>query len=135
MLDMGRPVRIVDLAERIIALAGGTLSETVSIEFTGLRPGEKLSEQLFSTTESVVGTSHPKIMLVRGPAASGELLLRGIRRLVELAERQDEEGTRRLLFELAAEHRSILLDGLPTHVGVRLEATGTDSASVPAGRQ
>jgi FlaA1/EpsC-like NDP-sugar epimerase len=60
VLDMGKPVKIVELARRLIHLAGKT-EEQVPIRFTGLRPGEKLYEDLFYPTEEVLETPHPKI--------------------------------------------------------------------------
>jgi FlaA1/EpsC-like NDP-sugar epimerase len=69
VLDMGRAVKIVDLARRLIHLAGKT-EEQVPIRFTGLRPGEKLREDLFYPAEEVLETSHPKIRCARfcGPS-------------------------------------------------------------------
>jgi FlaA1/EpsC-like NDP-sugar epimerase len=64
VLDMGKAVKIVDLARRLIHLAGKT-EEQVPIRFTGLRPGEKLYEDLFYPTEEVLETSHPKIRHTR----------------------------------------------------------------------
>lgn len=67
MLDMGEPVKIVDLAKRMIRLAGLTVRDAddpdgdIEIEFTGLRPAEKLYEELL-IGENVAGTEHPRIM-------------------------------------------------------------------------
>jgi len=63
VLDMGEPIKIVDMAEQMIRLAGLTPYEDVEIKYTGLRPGEKLFEELFHEAESLQGTLHPKIML------------------------------------------------------------------------
>lgn len=69
VLDMGKAVNIVDLARRLIHLAGKT-EEQVPIRYIGLRPGEKLYEDLFYPTEEVLETSHPKIRCTRfyGPS-------------------------------------------------------------------
>ncbi|MBT8338856.1 MAG: polysaccharide biosynthesis protein [Desulfatitalea sp.] len=61
VLDMGRPVRILHLAERLITLSGKRPYEDVDIVFTGLRPGEKMFEELFNDAEQLQPTSHPRI--------------------------------------------------------------------------
>jgi len=61
VLDMGKPVRIVDLARQMIELSGLKPDEDIQIEFTGVRPGEKLFEELSHTGENFVPTTHPKI--------------------------------------------------------------------------
>jgi len=62
VLDMGKPVRIVDLARQLIELSGFKPDEDIEIEFTGLRPGEKLFEELSHHGENITPTTHPKIM-------------------------------------------------------------------------
>lgn len=64
VLDMGQPVRIVDLARDLIRLSGLRDGE-IEIVYTGVRPGEKLFEELFLSDESVTGTDHPKVMRAR----------------------------------------------------------------------
>ena len=63
VLDMGAAVKITDLAEQMIHLSGMVLGKDIEIQFTGLRPGEKLYEELFHEKETLVATKHPKIML------------------------------------------------------------------------
>lgn len=62
VLDMGRPVKIVDLARQLIHLSGLEPEEDIEIRFTGLRPGEKLFEELSHSAENHESTSHPKVM-------------------------------------------------------------------------
>jgi len=62
VLDMGEPVKISYLAEKMITLSGKQPGEDVKIVYTGLRPGEKMYEELFHEKENMAGTSHPKIM-------------------------------------------------------------------------
>jgi FlaA1/EpsC-like NDP-sugar epimerase len=62
VLDMGKPVKIVDLARQLIELSGFRPEEDIDIEFVGLRPGEKLFEELSHKGENIAPTSHPKIM-------------------------------------------------------------------------
>jgi FlaA1/EpsC-like NDP-sugar epimerase len=81
VLDMGRPMKIVDLARQLISLSGLEPDRDVEIKFTGLRPGEKLYEELHHASEQNAPTDHPKILRFRGPTLSLEALresLRGI---------------------------------------------------------
>ena len=66
VLDMGEPVKIVDLAKNLIRLSGKELGVDAEIVFTGLRPGEKLHEELIVEGEDVSGTTHPKVMKLIG---------------------------------------------------------------------
>ena len=69
VLDMGEPIRIVDLAREMIRLSNLTVGEHVEIVYTGLRPGEKLHEELQDRSEQRIPTIHPKVFLI-GPSAS-----------------------------------------------------------------
>jgi FlaA1/EpsC-like NDP-sugar epimerase len=73
ILDMGEPVRILDLAENIIRLSGFVPYEDIDIVFTGLRPGEKLHEELSYGAEDVKKTAHDKIFLGTAMAPSGRM--------------------------------------------------------------
>jgi FlaA1/EpsC-like NDP-sugar epimerase len=68
VLDMGKPVKIVDLARNLILLSGLRPDEDIRIEFTGIRPGEKLYEELHSFGESTLPTRHEKVKIFAGPA-------------------------------------------------------------------
>ena len=71
VLDMGEPIRIRDLAEKMIKLSGLHLDSDIKIEYTGLRHGEKLHEELFYEEEELRGTGHPKLLLAdSGPVSS-----------------------------------------------------------------
>jgi FlaA1/EpsC-like NDP-sugar epimerase len=65
VLDMGEPIKIVNLARQMIELSGFIPDEDIKIEFTGLRPGEKLYEEPIHHMENVESTNHPKIRLLR----------------------------------------------------------------------
>jgi FlaA1/EpsC-like NDP-sugar epimerase len=65
VFDMGEPVRIVDLAKRMIMLAGLIPEKDIEINYTGLRAGEKLYEELFKDSETLQSTHHPKIMVAK----------------------------------------------------------------------
>lgn len=74
MFDMGEPVRIYDLAVKMISLAGMRPNEDIPIQITGLRPGEKLFEELLTDTENTIPTHHPKIKLAKVcPLDSGSI--------------------------------------------------------------
>lgn len=65
IFDMGQSVKIVDLAKKMISLSGLTLGKDIQIRFTGLRPGEKLFEELLNKEENTIPTHHPQIMIAR----------------------------------------------------------------------
>jgi FlaA1/EpsC-like NDP-sugar epimerase len=67
VLDMGEPVKIVDLARRMIELSGKEPDRDIAIEFTGIRAGEKVHEELFGPDETIAATPHPKILRARRP--------------------------------------------------------------------
>jgi FlaA1/EpsC-like NDP-sugar epimerase len=88
VLDMGEPVKIVELAEQMIRLSGKDVDD-VGIDFIGTRPGEKLHEDLWGDGETVVATPHPKIRRVSGPVVDALWLedeLTELERLVEAGE-------------------------------------------------
>jgi FlaA1/EpsC-like NDP-sugar epimerase len=68
VLDMGEPVKVRYLAEQMIRLSGRRPDLDIRIEYIGLRPGEKLYEELFYRSEELVATAHPKIRVARSPA-------------------------------------------------------------------
>ena len=85
VFDMGRSMKIVELAERMIELAGFKVGEDIQIEFTGLRPGEKLYEEVLSNKENTEETSHDKIRIARVREYNYAEVAESISRLKELA--------------------------------------------------
>lgn len=78
VLDMGKPVKIVDLAKNLIHLAGLIPGQDIQIKFTGLRPGEKLYEELISEGENILPTSHEKIRIFRGEPLDADEIIRWV---------------------------------------------------------
>lgn len=100
VLDMGEPVRIVDLARDMITLSGLKPDEDIEIVFTGIRPGEKLYEEVGTKEEGVTRTAHPKIFEGRIVPLPGSTLGDSLVRLERLAEVGDEKGLRECLAAL-----------------------------------
>ena len=105
VLDMGEPVKIVDLAHQMIRLAGLRPNRDIAIEFIGLRPGEKLHEELFHTAEPLVPTASPAIRLAAPRTADYALLARSIDELEETARAGRETRVLQLLDRLVPEYR------------------------------
>ena len=106
ILKMGTPVRIVDMARDMIRLSGFEPEVDIPIEFTGLRPGEKLHEELISEGEDVVPTGHDKIMVLMNGSQPNLGTLNGrIDQLMKWAEKQDEKKIREALREMVPEYR------------------------------
>ncbi len=92
VLDMGDPVRIIDLARDMIRLSGLDPDKDIGIEITGVRPGEKLDEQLFDQVEEVGHTLHPKIMTATRTPIPWDILARDLDRISEALDRGDIEA-------------------------------------------
>jgi FlaA1/EpsC-like NDP-sugar epimerase len=85
IFDMGKSVRIVDLAKRMISLSGLTLGKDIHVRFTGLRPGEKLYEELLNSKENTIPTHHPRILIAKVREYNVEQVSSGINELIELS--------------------------------------------------
>jgi len=103
VLDMGEPVRILDLARDMITLNGLEPGEDIEIEFTGIRPGEKLFEELQTDAESIAKTRHPKIFIGNINAYPSEEIDRALDRLRELSSSGEEAEIRAFLNEFLSE--------------------------------
>ncbi len=103
ILDMGEPVRIVDLARDMIRLSGYKPYEEIPIQFTGLRPGEKLAEELGTSGEDIRVTRHPKIFAGRLAAMPPETVAVWLERLETLCRQGRDEEIRTALDELLPE--------------------------------
>ncbi len=107
ILDMGTPVKIVDMARDLIKLSGLEPEKDIDIEFIGLRPGEKLYEELVVVGEEVAPTGHDKILVLK-QKGSGLLtkndLEKSIQELVKLADARDAAGIKQKLREIVPEY-------------------------------
>lgn len=100
VLDMGDPVKIAYLAEQLILLSGKKPGTDIEIVYTGLRPGEKLHEELFYDEERLADTAHPKIMLAHSDQPDAESLESILAMLEKACRHQDEAKIRELLADL-----------------------------------
>ncbi len=91
VLDMGDPVKIVDLARNMIILSGYEPGEDIEVVFTGIRPGEKLYEELFTAEEKITTTSHERILMAN-PEEIDEVRLEKFLRLVSKPDWKPESG-------------------------------------------
>jgi len=105
VLDMGEPVRIVDLARKMIRLCGYSDGE-IRIEFTGLRPGEKLFEELLADAEQTGPTPHPKLRIARARPVDADFLLNLRPWLAETS--QSDERVREVLTHWVPEYHPAL---------------------------
>ena len=105
VLDMGEPVRILELAEKMIRLAGFEPYVEIPIEIVGPRRGEKLVEELSYDSERLRPTRHPKILAGRIEPMAHEVLMGGLAELERLARAADDDGIRRFLNDFLPEAR------------------------------
>jgi FlaA1/EpsC-like NDP-sugar epimerase len=108
VLDMGEPIKVLDLAEELIRLSGFEVGEDIEIKIVGLRPGEKLFEELLTEEERsrVLGDSgHEKIFIAKVEEVDGEKLEKDIGELERLAKEMDAEGIVRKLQEIVTSYQ------------------------------
>ena len=118
MLDMGEPIKILDLAQDLIRLSGLEVDRDIKIAFTGLEPGEKLYEELLTPQEGVTATKHQRIFVAQLEEIEEYQLLSQIEELSQLADALDSEGIVTKFQEL-----------VPTYQPNRAFITETDTES------
>lgn len=101
VFDMGEPVKIVDLAKKMIQLSGLVLGRDIEIKFTGLRPGEKLFEELLHSNENTIPTYHNKIMIAKVMAEDFDVLSSFLKHLEYILVKMDN-------FEIVSELKRII---------------------------
>jgi O-antigen biosynthesis protein WbqV len=106
VLDMGEPIKIAELARRMIRLAGLRPDRDIKIEFTGLRPGEKLNEELFHASEPLQPTSMGGILLASPRVVDRAFLAKPLDEVAAAARAGDAEGTLALLRRLVPEYQN-----------------------------
>jgi FlaA1/EpsC-like NDP-sugar epimerase len=112
MLEMGEPINIKDLAERMIRLSGRKVGTDIAIRIDGIRPGEKLTEELCVPEEGAEPTNHPQILRLHPIGLPVDVIEPAIANLTRLAEQQRHDDVSCALFELVgtASHDSELVD-------------------------
>ena len=103
VFDMGQPVKIVDLAKRMISLSG---ARNVEIEFTGLRDGEKLYEEVLNDKEGTLPTVNPKIMVAKVREYDYDTACENERRLMEVSKTFDDMAIVKVMKEIVPEYKS-----------------------------
>jgi FlaA1/EpsC-like NDP-sugar epimerase len=106
IFDMGASVKIYDLAKKMIKLSGYKFPEEMAIQITGLRPGEKLYEELLNNGENTLKTHHEKIRISQVKSMDCALTLEAIEALLEQNKRCDDEKTVRLIKHIVPEYIS-----------------------------
>lgn len=106
VFEMGEPVKIADLASRMIELAGLKVGEDIEIEYTGLRPGEKLYEEVLSTKENTIPTSNEKIHVAKVRQYDYAVVAEQIASLSQSAAEVDIPSTVRLMKSIVPEYKS-----------------------------
>lgn len=106
IFDMGQSIKIVDLAKKMIKLSGLTLDKDISISFTGLRPGEKLFEELLADQENTLTTHHKQIMIAKVKEYDFNEIAGKINELISLFNKQDNGSIVKKMKALVPEFKS-----------------------------
>ncbi len=132
MLDMGTPVRIDDMARDLIRLNGLEPDRDIKITYSGLRPGEKMYEELFYDPTSVDRTSHSKIFMTRNNPHMSPDVFNKMDRLLSLAEQEDGAAVAKELMEAVCFRDESRREGKPRPVRAKVAAPQSAAASCDA---
>ena len=89
IFDMGKSIKIINLAKKMIQLSGLKLGTDINLKFTGLRPGEKLYEELLADKENTLPTVHKKIMIAKTRKYTPEIVIPKIEKLISVLKNHD----------------------------------------------
>ncbi len=106
LFDMGEPIKILNLAKKMIRLAGSTPGREIDIKFTGLRPGEKLFEELLNKEEEVIPTHNKKILIAKVMEYDFEKISKSIERVIEIANKNSDEDVVKQMKRIVPEYIS-----------------------------
>lgn len=131
IFDMGEPVRIADLALKMIKLAGLIPGKDIKIEFSGLRPGEKLYEELLNITEEVIPTHHKKIKISRVNKPAIRTIIENVDYLIDISGKNKNISVVKQMKLIVPEYRSnnSIYERLDNIEGVRKEPIGDNKFS------
>jgi FlaA1/EpsC-like NDP-sugar epimerase len=124
ILDMGEPVKIVDLARDLITLSGLRPDDDIEIRFSGVRPGEKLREEISTDSEHADKTRHPKIYIGRIKPHEWDTVVLGVDTVMSMAHGSDTELLRAALGEIVPEYRGGRPSRQALKASERTEITG-----------
>ena len=113
ILDMGTAININDMAHELIRLSGLEPEVDIQIQYTGLRPGEKLYEELITEGEGIIPTPHKKILVLEGSICELAALEQDIQRLEQLAHAQDGAGIREALLSMLPDYKPAVITPVP----------------------
>ncbi len=129
VLDMGTPMKIADVARQLIHLSGYRPGVDIEIKFVGLRPGEKLYEELQHTGENLAGTPHPRVMRLRGKDLEPEAVEQCLAEIAGSVYSTDGDDLKRLIKKWVPEYTPCFLEG--DHSGAQRLDDASASKTVP----
>jgi FlaA1/EpsC-like NDP-sugar epimerase len=103
VFDMGESIKIIDLAKKMIQLAELEVGKDIEIKITGLRPGEKMYEELLGNDENTIGTHHPKILIGKVKPIEDEKIKKLINNLITLVKNQENHKIVKVMKLIAPE--------------------------------